>query len=213
MIIFLDEDGAYLSWVKRHGAGFVLDGTRQHGRHKGLLHRSTCADIRTGKHKHWTTGKRLKACSMDLGELAQWARESLGKDAAECAACHPNESVAAETHVVPLTRLGSNVLNYVLETSIVHLTNGAMRYRLSVADIAACLHKTPAQLTQSIVRLLEGGYVSVTPLHKNGTFSESALVRPTIAALRTLDAYAESSDEDLEAELQRLGEPAGQSGG
>lgn len=75
--------------------------------------------------------------------------------------------------------------------------------------VAACLRKTPAQLTQVIKRLLEAGYLTISqPLRRDGTFAENGSIRPTIAALRTLDAYAESSDDELEAEIARLGDPA-----
>jgi hypothetical protein len=214
MIIFLNDDQAYLSWVRFHRDGFVLDGRRRHGRHQGLLHRSTCATIRGGKHKHWTTGTRLKACSMDLSELADWARETSGAEASACEACHPgtetSENLAgASAEATRFTPLSSNVLTYTLETAIIHLSNGAAGYRLTVADIAACLRKTPAQLTQAIQRLLDAGYLTISrPLRRNGAFAENGLIRPTIAALRTLEAYASSSDGELQAEIDKLGDRA-----
>lgn len=208
MIIFLDDDRAYLSWIRRHGDGFVLDGPKQHRRHQSWLHRSTCADIRQGKRKHWTTGTKLKACSMDPAELSNWARNSLGKDAAKCEACHPQAADCLQDtpgQPLPLTRLSGNVLNYVVETAIVHLANCASRYRLTVGDIADCLHKTPAQLSQAFARLLDADYLVIDPRHKNGTFSDEALVQPTIAGMRAMDAYPESSDAELRAEIARLG--------
>jgi hypothetical protein len=78
-----------------------------------------------------------------------------------------------------------------------------------VSDIAVCLRKTPAQLTQVIKWLLDGDDLTISqPLRREGTFAESALIGPTVAAQRTLEAFAESSDDELQTEIARLGDPA-----
>ncbi len=68
MILFLDEDRAYLSWVTHHRNGFVLDCHRKPNKHHLMLHRAICPDIKRSATKttHWTTGHHMKACSLNL---------------------------------------------------------------------------------------------------------------------------------------------------
>src|SRR5687768_1548342 len=160
MIIFINDDRAYLSWIRSHRGGFVLE-ARRTGNGQRLVHRSTCGAIRTGDRRHWTTGQRLKACSMSLPELADWVRETSGRELPCCGECRPDTELSdgAPEHganAVRLSPLAGNILNYALETAIIHLTNGAARYHLTIGEVATCLHKTPAQLTQAIRRLLDG---------------------------------------------------------
>lgn len=208
MIIFLNDDRAYLSWVRSHRGGFVLEARRQ-GRGRRLVHRSTCETVRSGKHRHWTTGQQLKACSMSLPEIVDWVRETCGCELSCCPECQPTteapEDVAAnEADAMRLTPLASNILNYSLETAIVHLTNHPGRYRLTIREVADCLHKTPAQLTGAIQRLVAAGLLTVSPPGRNGRFAARATILPTIAALRTLDGYAGWAETELHEELQRL---------
>lgn len=66
MILFLDEDLAYLHWVTHHRTGFVLDCLRHSTKAQMVLHRATCPQIKRSESKrtHWTTGKRQKGCSL-----------------------------------------------------------------------------------------------------------------------------------------------------
>ena len=59
MIIFLNEEGSYLSWVVHHPTGFVLDWLRKPTRKQPVIHRAKCSAIRRSKSKrtHWTTGR------------------------------------------------------------------------------------------------------------------------------------------------------------
>ena len=209
MIIFLNDDHAYLSWVRSHRDGFVLEGRRQ-GRGGRLIHRSTCAAVRSGKRRRWTTGQQFKACSLSLTELVDWARETYGGELACCAGCQPTcepvEGIVTDKiHEARLTPLASNILNYALETAIVHLNQGSAPYRVTIRDVAHCLHKTPAQLTGAIQRLLAQDLLEVAPLpRRDGRLVELAEIWPTMAALRTLDGYADWDKTDLEKEIQRL---------
>jgi hypothetical protein len=75
MILFLDEDRAYLSWVTHHRNGFVLDCNRKPTKHHLILHRAICPEIKHSATKttHWTTGHHMKACSLNAEELKTWA--------------------------------------------------------------------------------------------------------------------------------------------
>lgn len=209
MIIFLNDDRAYLSWLRSHRGGFVLEARRQ-GRGQRRVHRSTCEAVRSGKHRHWTTGQQLKACSMSLFELTDWVRETCGCEVTCCAACQPTTqppdgAAANETEEMRLTPLASNILNYSLETAIVHLTNDSGRYHVTIREAANCLHKTPSQLSAPIGRLVAARLLTAwPPTRRNGQFDQDAAIWPTIAALRTLDCYASWTDADLQQELRRL---------
>src|SRR5438132_13359399 len=75
MILFINEDRAYLNWVTHHRSGFVLDCRRKPGSRVAMLHRATCPDVKrsSGKKTHFTTGPHMKACSLDAEELRTWA--------------------------------------------------------------------------------------------------------------------------------------------
>jgi hypothetical protein len=89
MIIFLNDERAYLSWVTHHRQGFVLDGKRKPTLGHLVAHRATCQEIKSGcsRHTHWTTGSKLKACSLDRTELEAWAMEETGASPKDCPKC------------------------------------------------------------------------------------------------------------------------------
>jgi hypothetical protein len=211
MIIFINDDRSYLAWVKSHRGGFVLDAPRRSGRAQRVLHLASCAEIRLGKRRHWTTGQRLKACCLDMAELLEWSQETAGAEPSICQTCRPGSEAPADGaggsngEGVRLSPLSGNVLNFVLESTVVQLTNNDPGYRLTVADIATCLGKTVAQLRPALQRLTEATLLEISPpARKDGSLARYAIVAPTASALRTLPAYAESSDDELEAELERL---------
>jgi hypothetical protein len=214
MIIFINDDRSYLAWVRSHRDGFVLDAPRASGRSRRVLHRTTCPLVRTGK-RHWTTCQRLKACSLDMAELIEWGRQSSYAQASVCDQCRPDTKASSDQALskksaVHLSPLAGNVLNYVLESTVVQLTNHDPEYRLTVSDIASCLRKTPSQLRPALERLAHAALLEFSPPARGDAgFTARAMVAPTIAALRTLPAYAESSEDELQAELAELGRQAG----
>lgn len=210
MIIFLDEDRAYLSWVAHHRTGFVLDATRKLSQRHVVLHRSTCALIKQSSRRrtHWTTGRRLKACAIDAAQLSAWTREQVGAEPSACSACRPHQdaSEAHEEHAeLHLTRLDRDVLSFVLDVAAIHLDEPGSEYTLDVGEIARCLQKTPGQLTAAIERLAAGGMIALDgPLRPNRKRGVPAVIAPTAQALRTLPAFSEMTDAQLAAELARL---------
>lgn len=210
MVIFLNEDRAYLSWLRQHRSGYVLDAQGNPHRRQRILHRATCQSIRQGKHRHWTTGQRLKACSLDLAELAGWAQETGGFPADVCQTCCPQldkevapgvESPASE----PLTPLSSNVLNFVLESSVIQLRQSEPDYRLTVGETATSLHKTARQLAPALRRLLAADYIHLSQKPSaDGSYSPRTIIWPTATGLSTLPAFAEMRPPEVQAELERL---------
>jgi hypothetical protein len=75
VIVFINEDRAYISWLARHRGGFVLDALRKPTRKQPALHRATCDEIRRSptKRSHWTTGRHLKVCAAQREELLEWS--------------------------------------------------------------------------------------------------------------------------------------------
>ena len=212
MVVFLDEEGAYLAWLKRHRSGFVLDSLRRPTRKQPTLHRATCEAIRKSatKKTHWTTGRRLKACSLDVDQLAAWANDEFGAEPAECERCEPRKVIQAEEVLSAekhdhLTKLGKEMLDYVIESAVIHLDQGDLDYHLTVGDVAGCVGKTPAQITAALMRLVEDGYLRMEgEVAPGAALSPRRKIYPTAAALRTLPAFEKVSDRKIEAELKQL---------
>lgn len=216
MIIFVNEERPYLSWLARHRAGFVADALRKPTRKPPVLHRAVCPEVKLSRTKstHWTTGRHVKACSLDLEELAAWARNEYGVEVVSCAACGPENGARGELGVHDaadhdhLTRLGKEIVDCVLDVAVVYLDGGAPGYALTVGDIAELLGRTPGQMTAAFLRLVADGFLTVE-LGDRHVAPDSALpvdfrVYPTVKALRTLPAFARMRVRDVEREHQHF---------
>jgi len=208
MILFLDEDRAYLSWVAHHRQGFVLDGKRKAKLSQLVLHRATCPAIKSAPSRrfHWTTGAKLKACSLHREELAAWVAEQTVAAPASCAACRPDcddeASRAKDSHP---SKLGREILDYVLDAVVIHLEHEYPPYRLTIGDISACFAKSPGQLAPALRRLSDEGFISVAGgIGANAARAARQMVFPTRLALKTLAAFEGESDAALQAELDKL---------
>jgi hypothetical protein len=208
MIIFVNDDRAYLSWVTHHRQGFVLDGKRRPKIGHLVVHRATCSGIkgRSLGRAHWTTGGKFKACGSERVELEAWALEETKAPLEYCSVCEAqNEAITSGDGHVHLSKLPSDVLEYILEAALIHLEIEQPPYHLTVADICSCFAKTPGQISRVLNRLLEAGFVV---LHGNGNMAAAIrpkrVVLPTAAALRTLAAFQTESDSTIRAELAKL---------
>ena len=101
MILFLDEDQAYLYWVAHHRSAFVLDCLRHPTKAHLVVHRATCPEIKRSESKrtHWTTGKHMKGCAADIQQLTAWAMEQTENEPAFCPLCSPQTAIEIETHL------------------------------------------------------------------------------------------------------------------
>jgi hypothetical protein len=208
MIIFLNDDRAYLYWVTHHRQGFILDGKRKPRPSHLVVHRATCPEIKSAasRHVHWTTGSKLKACGLDPTELEAWAAEETGASPERCKKCDfANQEMGRGEAQIHLSKLPSEVLEYILEAALIHFEIEHPPYHLTVADIAACFGKRPGQISPVLHRLLEAGLVTI-PGHRvtAAAIPAKRVVLPTAAALRTLHAFQAESDSTLEAELAKL---------
>jgi hypothetical protein len=206
MIVFIDEERAYLYWVAHHRAGYVLDCFRKPTKSRLSLHRATCPEIKTSgsRRTHWTTGRRLKACALDMNELKAWALEQAKAEPKPCQACL-NDS-AADDRPLHLSHLDKEVLSFVLEVATLHLDVRDATYLLTVGKAARCLAKTPGQLSASLERLVAQGLLELVGHLKaaDATSSDCHLL-PTVAAMKTLPAFQDLSDAEVAAELSTLG--------
>ena len=209
MIIYLDEDGSYLSWVTHHREGFVVDWLRKPTNRSAIVHRATCPKIRqSGSRKtHWTTGRHLKACSLDLAKLLEWIDRESDKPVAYCEDCHPQaepstEQPAAQAH---FTKLEKSILDDVLESSVFHLDNLHLNYDLRVHDLAEGLGKTPRQIAAALYRLVQSGHLRLDDnIDTDAGIVGEHQVFPTIAALRLEPAFIDLSDAEITRELEGL---------
>jgi hypothetical protein len=88
MIIFINEDEAYLRWIDQSPTGFVVSANRVPKASYLILHRSTCAHVATDERANWTTNAYIKICSNSVDELHDWARRVVGGELKPCGSCH-----------------------------------------------------------------------------------------------------------------------------
>lgn len=207
MILFMDEDRAYLSWLTHHRNGFVLECARKPSKHHLMLHRATCRAVKHSETKktHWTTGQHMKACSLDAEQLKAWALEQTGVEPNGCADCLITTDHHTQEMPLHLTKLDQEILSFVLEVAAMHLDDGAGAYWLSVGMVAKCLLKTPGQLSEALGRLVVDGLLRTTEKWADGKpFPTKGCLLPTALAMKTLPSYQDRSDEEIEAEIGML---------
>jgi len=215
VVIIINEDPVYVSWLRRHRNGFVLDIRRKPTPRNTMLHRATCPEIRTSKTKrtHWTTGRKMKACSVDVDELLAWAREAIRGAPRACQECHPLGEPSIENNLLPfsrqagefhLTGLGQDIVACVVEVAVIHLDDHT-DYELTMEYVARYLSKSAAQLTAAVTRLVRDGLLTLDRAVKpDEPIPNDCRLFPTQQALRMLPAFCELSDEALSSELNAL---------
>lgn len=140
MIIFLDEERAYLSWVAHHRTGFVLDCLRPLSKGRRTLHRAICPEIKASANKrtYWTTGRHMKACALDEQSLKAWAAET-GAALKICPNCLTEDGSPLRAEPLHLSHLDREVLSLVSDVALVHLNDRDGGYLLTVGKTAKCL--------------------------------------------------------------------------
>ncbi|HEX5102333.1 MAG TPA: hypothetical protein VFV87_00880 [Pirellulaceae bacterium] len=206
MIIFLNDESAYHYWVTHHRLGFVLDGRRKPQLNHFVLHRADCTVLKGAKRHYWTTRGHLKACSLDRAELESWAAEECDDSVEHCPHCQPAlDRPGDDSSDIHLTKLGGEILEYVLEAALIHMEQEHPPYRLSIDDIAACFAKSPGQLVQTLQNLLDQGLLTASGAGSRiSSASGRRHVFPTAKSLRTLDAFRDASEADIAHELEKL---------
>ncbi len=208
MIIYLDEDPSYLSWVTHHRHGFVLATSRLP--RSGTLHRANCSQVRAHRtsHRHFTTGKQQKACAIDIDQLTAWFSEHATGKLNYCPDCNPGERQSPEQLTPPdqhLTKLGREVLSYVLEIAIVSLDDQEVPYSLTFEELAKAFGKSVHQFDPTITALIDSGWITVTPAKIVGqTVEPRAVVIPTAWALRREPAFQSLNEKEISCELKKL---------
>jgi hypothetical protein len=207
MLIIINDDAAYVSWLSRHRQGYVVDCRRKPTKNHLILHRATCSIIKPHKRARLTMGAHIKACSLDAHELAAWAFEQTGGDLVACSECQPDheEPLTAENHAKhALTRLGKEIVSYVLDLAVMYLDGEERHYGPSVEAIAVYLDKTPKQIMPALGRLIEEGHLEYGSPGTDDTPPATSIIYPTARALRTIPAFDAMSKRALAAELESL---------
>ena len=83
---FEDAEDAYLSWLERNPAGYVVNTRRRPDPSYAVLHRASCAAISTA-HGNYTTTSYVKVCAPTVRALENWARTKLGGALTRCSRC------------------------------------------------------------------------------------------------------------------------------
>ena len=137
--------------------------------------------------------------------LKTWAVEQAQVDPKLCPNCLATDTPPDQP--LHLSHLDKEVLSFVLEVATLHLDDRDASYLLTVGKTAKCLAKTPGQLAATFQRLAEQGLLKLVGKMKPG---EAAPIHcqllPTVAAMKTLPAFQDASDNEIEAELATLSE-------
>ena len=212
MILFMNEDAAYRSWVTHHRDGFVLDGRHRPRWAQLKLHRAACPLMKHAptKRTSWTKGSRFKACSLNRQEILDWVSSELGRSLELCPKCSPDvESVSVADEPRRLSHLAAEIVDYVLEVTTIHLDSENSQYRLTVEAIAAYMGKSPAQVAPTLKRLVDNGYLaSDDQRQETAVFRARQTVYPTATALRMLPYFVDWPDASLRVELEKLRVPS-----
>ena len=207
MVIFINEDRAYFSWLTHHRHGFVMEMLRKPTRKQPVVHRATCGKIKSSKSKktHWTTGRHIKACSLEMDELLGWAETEAEREPVYCGECKPTfEDASHVHHERHLTKLGKDIVDYIVEAAVVCLDQDA-QYDVTVGDVAAYLDKSPAQISSTLLRLVGDEYVRTDgDVSADKTLPSKQRLYPTADALRTLPAFEQMSQRKISEELEQL---------
>lgn len=188
----------------------MIDWLRPPTKRHPIAHRATCEKIRVAKSKkstHWTTGRRLKACSVDLAKLLAWAEAESGHPADYCEMCAPQKKRPQGEGInhKRLTKLEEEVLQHVLEIAVLHLDNLDLSYELTVGDIADGLGKTVGQIAAALWKLIRGGYLRLDhSLAAKADLRGEQRAFPTSKALRMEPAFEKMSEKEIEEELIAL---------
>jgi hypothetical protein len=203
MIIFLDEEKAYRYWVTHHRRGFVLCGRDRYQPRGMTLHRAACPEVRksASTRARLTSGNQWRACAMVPQELVDWV-SGWKCEPRVCQACRPLERVADEPEEIHLSKLGREILEYVLEAAIIHFDEESLPYRLCAADIADCFGSTVGHLSPAFRRLFEQGMLMTTGSTKHLTPRKR--IFPTLLALQGLPELGGSSEAELQDQLLKL---------
>lgn len=107
MIIFIEEDEAYLRWIDENPGGLVVNALRRPTPAYLKLHRATCPHISTDKRSNWTGPDYIKVGSASLDELKAWALHEIGGQLQSCAFCfrpaEEPESVVVDPPSMPVS--------------------------------------------------------------------------------------------------------------
>jgi hypothetical protein len=142
---------------------------------------------------------------LDRTELEAWATEQTGASPERCPECEfENQGRASGECQNHLSKLASDILEYVLEAALIHFEIEHPPYHLTVGDISACFQKTPGQISPALHRLLEGGFVTVQGHVGAAAIPPKRVVLPTVVALRTLESFRTESDSTIHEELAKL---------
>lgn len=207
MLIIINDDAAYVAWIAHHRQGYVVDSRRKPTKNHLMLHRATCPIIKPHKRARLTTGAHLKACSVDQEELATWAMEQTGGGLTACSECQPDHQQprTPEDHARhALTRLGKEIVSYVLDLAVLYLDGEERHYGPSVEAIAVYLDKTPKQIMPALERLMEEDYLECEPAAAHGPPTARSIIYPTARAMRTIPAFGAMSKRALAAEVASL---------
>ena len=91
VLVFRDDDHGYLTWLRDHFMGYVINAERSLSPSSELkLHEAACATI-SGQPPGGTTwtGPSIKVCAAQRTDLQRWVREHTKAKLSRCGTCAP----------------------------------------------------------------------------------------------------------------------------
>ncbi len=76
MVIFINDEQEYVSWLERHPRGFVVNCHKSPSPKYLMLHCADCGMINSERGNH-TTHQYIKLCSIQKKQLETWARNEI----------------------------------------------------------------------------------------------------------------------------------------
>lgn len=99
MVVFKDDDDSYRTWLIANPNGFVLNTERLPTARYLKFHCAACPHVKAGSDRNPTSTGYLKACSVDVGPLEDWARSTTGGGMLDpCRTSNRRELDADEPH-------------------------------------------------------------------------------------------------------------------
>lgn len=90
MILFIDDNEAYLTWLQQNPHGFVVNCDRKPSPRLLMYHKADCFHIQRWEGRNLTVDY-IKVCSNDLQELKKWAEVIIGGEVQYCRSCSPRQ--------------------------------------------------------------------------------------------------------------------------
>jgi hypothetical protein len=115
-----------------------------------------------------------------------------------------SQNQSQERHEI--TRLGREILGYILDVTVLYLDGSESRYEVTLENVATYAGKSPRQIMACLDRLICDGYLESYPPASNHHLAAHAMLYPTVETMKSIPAFAEMDESMLQTEVHSLRE-------